>query len=465
MKLGLFKDKLFYSSLLRIALPIALQQLISSSVNLLDVLMVGQMGEVSIASLGLSNQVFFLLNVILFGVSSGSAIFTAQYWGRKDIGNIRKILGIGLTLSLSISVLFTIGAVLFPHKLLGFYTNDVEVIAIGSEYLRIVGTSYILTSVTYTFVAVLRSTGNVKLPTAVTVLALSMNILLNYLLIFGNLGMPALGVRGAAIGTAVSRTVECLLLVGLTYGLKSPVAGRLKELFGFDKAFFVKTLKVSLPALLNEGVWAFGVTTYNSIYAHIGTESIAAVNINSTIENMAFVIFIGSANAAAIMIGNQIGSGHEARVYDYGVKFIKLGIIGALFMGGILILVRGPILSLYNVSAESYFYSNRLMLFFALTMWVRVTNMTIFIGVLRSGGDTRFALITEAIAVWLVGVPAALLGATVFHLPVYWVYLLAALEEVTKLIVIFQRFRSKRWINNLTEPVMELQPATEIVFD
>lgn len=134
-------------------------------------------------------------------------------------------------------------------------------------------------------------------------------------------------------------------------------------------------------------------------------------------------------------------------------------------MGGILILVRGPILSLYNVSAESYFYSNRLMLFFALTMWVRVTNMTIFIGVLRSGGDTRFALITEAIAVWLVGVPAALLGATVFHLPVYWVYLLAALEEVTKLIVIFQRFRSKRWINNLTEPVMELQPATEIVFD
>ncbi|MCD4672081.1 MAG: MATE family efflux transporter, partial [Anaerolineaceae bacterium] len=405
---------------------------------------------------GLSNQVFFLLSIILFGGSSGSAIFTAQYWGRKDVANIRKVLGIGLALALAVSFVFTIAVLFIPQKVLSFYTNDAAVIELGAEYLRIVGLSYVLTAISYTYMSVLRSTEHVKLPTAVSVLALSMNMLLNYALIFGNFGFPALGVRGAAIGTTLSRSIECLAMVYLAYRLKTPVAARIKELFSFDWAFFRKTLQTSLPALLNEGVWAFGVTTYNSIYAHIGTEAIAAVNINSTIESMAFVVFIGSANASAIMIGNQIGLGHEDKAFDYGRRFIALGIVGAVLVGGVLIFLRGPLLSLYNISAESYNYSNRLLLFFSLTLWVRVTNMTTFIGVLRSGGDTRFCLITETIAVWLVGVPAAFIGANVFHLPVYYVYLLAALEEVTKLIVISPRFLSKRWINNLTEQAAEV---------
>ena len=202
-----------------------------------------------------------------------------------------------------------LAVVFIPEKVLGFYTNDADVVALGSQYLRIVGLCYIPTSISYMFMSVLRSTENVKLPTAVSVLALSMNIFLNYTLIFGNFGMPVLGVRGAAIGTAVSRSVECLAMVFFAYRMKTPAAGKIKELFGYDWAFFKKTLNTSLPALLNEGIWAFGITTYNSIYAHIGTEAIAAVNINSTIESMAFVVFIGAANAAAIMIGNKIGAG------------------------------------------------------------------------------------------------------------------------------------------------------------
>ena len=456
MDMRLFEDKRFYKTFLHIAVPIALQQLVSSSVNLLDVLMVGQLGEVSIASLGLSNQVFFLFSVILFGISSGSAIFTAQYWGKRDIGNIRKVLGIGLTLSISVGILFTLGAVIFPEKMLGFYTKDLAVIELGSGYLSIVGFSYILTAITYCYVAVLRSTQRVKLPMAVTVVALSMNILLNYALIFGNFGLPALGVRGAAIGTAVSRSVECVLLLTLTYALKTPAAGRIRELFNFDLVFFKRILTTSFPALMNEVIWAFGITTYNSIYAHIGTEAIAAVNINSTIENMAFVAFIGAANASAIMIGNQIGSGREYLAYDYGKRFIVLGVVGALLVGIVLVLLRGPLLSLYNITATSYFYSNRLLLIFSSTMWVRVTNMIIFIGVLRSGGDTRFALATEAVAVWLVGVPAAMIGASIFKLPIYWVYSLAMMEEISKLFVIFRRFTSKRWINNLTKQPAEI---------
>ena len=193
----------------------------------------------------------------------------------------------------------------------------------------------------------------------------------------------------------------------------------------------------------------------------LGTEAIAAVNINSTIESMAFVVFIGSAHAAAIMIGNKIGAGHEEVAYVYGRRMIALGISGAVIVGIALIFLRGPILSLYNISAQSLFYSNRLLLFFSFTLWVRVSNMIIFIGVLRSGGDTRFCLITEALAVWLVGVPAAFIGANVFDFPVYYVYLLAFLEEVTKFVIIFRRFKSKRWINNLTEFSVEFQGVTE----
>jgi len=463
MRTVLFGDKKFFKALARIAVPIALQQLVTSSVNLLDVLMVGQMGEVSIASLGLSNQVFFLLTVILFGASSGIAIFSAQFWGKRDVKNIRKVLGIGLSISLVISFLFSVAVLFFPERVLGFYTNDADVIALGSQYLRIVGLCYIPTSISYMFLSVLRSTENVKLPTAVSVFALSMNILLNYMLIFGNFGMPALGVRGAAIGTAVSRTVEFLAMVFFAYRLKTPVAAKISELFDYDWVFFKKILQTSLPALLNEGVWSFGITTYNSIYGHIGTEAIAAVNINSTIESMAFVVFIGMAHASAIMIGNKIGAGNGDVAYEYGQRFIRLGIAGAVITGLMLIFLRTPILSLYNISAESFFYSRRLLLFFSFTLWIRVTNMIIFIGVLRSGGDTRFCLFTETMAVWLVGVPAAFIGANVFHLPVYYVYLLAALEEVTKLTVIFRRFRTRKWINDLTEKPEEFgDPKLEL---
>ncbi|MDX9864590.1 MAG: MATE family efflux transporter, partial [Anaerolineaceae bacterium] len=370
MKNILFADREFYKTLARIAIPIALQQLVTSSVNLLDVLMVGQMGEVSIAALGLSNQVFFLMTIILFGASSGMAIFSAQYWGKRDVVNIRRVLGIGLSIAISISFLFMLAVLFVPEKVLGFYTNDADVIALGSQYLQIVGLCYVPTAISYTFMSVLRSTGNVKLPTAVSVLALSMNIFLNYTLIFGNFGMPALGVRGAAIGTAVSRSVECLAMVFFAYRLKTPAAAKISELFSFDRVFFRHTLNTSLPALLNEGVWAFGITTYNSIYAHIGTEAIAAVNINSTIESMAFVVFIGSANAAAIMIGNKIGAGHEEVAYAYGKRLIALGITGAVIVGIALIFLRGPILSLYYISAQSLCYSNRRWLFFSLTLWV-----------------------------------------------------------------------------------------------
>ena len=444
-----FSDRRFYSTMLKLAIPMTIQQFVNSSTNLLDVLMIGQLGETAIASLGLSNQIFFLLILFMFGISSGSAIFTAQYWGKGDLGNLRKVMGIGLTMAITVALFYTLIALLIPEKILSIYTKDQAVIELGSQYLRIVGAGYVFTAITLTFMSVLRSTQNVRLPMVITIIALSTNIFLNYCLIFGNFGFPELGVRGAALGTTIARILETSLMIFFAYRFRTAAAAKIKEL-KYSFTFFKKVLRTSLPAAVNEVFWSLGITTYYAVYARISTEAVAAVNINSTIENMTFVIFIGAANACAIMIGNEIGAGNESKAFEYGVRFLVISIALALLFGAFVILLRPYILSLYNIEQTSYDYAYRIQFIYALTMWIRVANLLLFIGVLRSGGDTRYALLVEMASIWLIGVPSALIGGFVLHWPVYYVYALVLSEEIVKLIIVVPRFLSRKWINNLT---------------
>ena len=445
----LFHDRRFYSSMLKLAVPITIQQLISSSTNLLDVLMIGQLGETSIAALGLSNQIFFLLTLFLFGISSGSAIFTAQYWGKGDMVNMRKVMGIGLTLAFSVALFYTLIALIIPETILGLYTNDQAVIEIGSQYLRIVGFGYIFTAVSLTYMFVLRSTQNVRLPMTITIIALSSNIFLNYCLIFGNFGFPELGVQGAAIGTLIARIFEFILMIYFSYRFKTAAAAKIQEL-RYSFSFFKQVLKTSMPAAINEVIWSLGITTYYAVYARIGTDAVAAVNITSTIENMTFVFFIGAANACAIMIGNQIGAGNEKDAYDYGKRFLVISFVLSIILGVLVIILRPFILSLYNIGPTSYDYAYKIQFIYGLSMWIRTTNLILFIGILRSGGDTQYALKVEMGSIWLIGVPIALIGGFVLHLPVYYVYALVLLEEIVKLSVVIPRFISKKWVHNLT---------------
>ena len=411
--------------------------------------MIGQLGETAIASLGLSNQIFFLLILFLFGISSGSAIFTAQYWGKGDLLNLRKVMGIGLTMAITVALFYTVLALLIPEKILSIYTTDQAVIELGSEYLRIVGVGYIFTAITLTFMSVLRSTQNVRLPMVITIIALTTNVILNYCLIFGNFGFPELGVRGAALGTTISRIFETCLMIFFAYRTRTAAAVKLHEL-KYSFSFFKKVLRTSLPAAINEVFWSLGITTYYAVYARIGTDAVAAVNINSTIENMTFVIFIGAANACAIMIGNEIGAGNENVAFDYGKRFLIICISLALLFGVFVILLRPYILSLYNIEQTSYEYAYKIQFIYAITMWLRVSNLILFIGILRSGGDTRYALMVEMGSIWLIGVPSALIGGFVLHWPVYYVYALVLSEELVKLMIVLPRFRSRKWIHNLT---------------
>lgn len=450
---GLFNDAEYYRRLVKLGLPIALQQFVTSSLNLVGVVMIGQLGAAPVAAVGLANQIFFLLNLLIFGITSGTAMFTAQLWGKRDVPNIRKVLGLGLTLSLAGGIGFLIIAEFFPAGALGVYSRDPQVIALGSDYLRIMGFSFVLYAISMSYSAVLRSTGDVQTPLFVTLTALSLNTLLSYMLIFGRLGLPALGVKGAAIALLVARLVECSVLLALTYRRASPVAGKISELFSYDLTFARKVLKPALPVVANEVLWSTGTSAYSVAYARIGTDAIAAMNIAASIDNMAFVLIYGFGHACAILVGNRIGEGDEPQAFRYALRTLILGMLAAVLIGSTILASSNTLLTLYNVPPTVIDYAHHVLVIISLLLWLRASNMILFIGVFRSGGDTRFAFILDGVIIWVVGVPLAFLGAFVFHLPVYWVYLLAMSEELTKWSLGMYRFFSRKWIHNLAQAV------------
>jgi putative MATE family efflux protein len=449
MNLSFLRDKVFFRAMLALALPVAFQQLITAGLNMIDVWMVGQLGDASVAAVGLANQIFFLLILFLFGTTSGMAIFTAQYWGKGDIENIRKVLGICLALAISVAALFTLAATLIPERLMSFYTEDPEVIRLGSDYLRIVGLSYVMTAISVSYISVLRSITQVTMAMVVAIAALAIKTVIGYTLIFGHFGLPALGVRGAAIGTAIGWTFECILLLVLVYARKTPLAANPLTFFHFDRAFLVNVLRTSMPATINEVIWSFGITTYNAVYARIGTDAIAAININATIEELVFVLFIGLGNACSVMVGNKIGKKDNETAFEYSRRFTILAVTLSLIGGIVVIFVRDNVAGLYQLSPSATSALLNIMLVYGLSIWLRVLNFMLFIGALRAGGDTLYAMFTELFSIWAIGVPAALIGGFVLDLPVHYVYAMVLLEEAAKAIIIFRRYLSRKWIHDL----------------
>ncbi len=445
-------DKRFFSTMYRLASPIVLQHFIIFSLGMVDVMMIGQLGESSVAAVGVANQIFFLAILLFFGISSGAAIFTAQFWGQKDIRRIQSVLGLCLLMSLAGALLFSSVAILAPEWVIGIYSTDPEVIALGSRFLRIAAFSYAATAITISYSAVLRSTENVKLPMLVSLMALSLNTIFNYGLIFGNFGLPAMGVTGAAIATAIARSLEAILLLAIVYSQKLPVAATFSNMLDFTTISLGQFFKTTLPVVGTEIAWSFGITTYNVVFARIGTEAIAAVNIAGTVDRLLFVIFFGLGHACAIMIGNRIGAGERDIAITYSQKYLVLGPISAIFFGLLMIAIANPILSLYKVSVDTVEYAHNILIVLACTLPIRSSNLLMLIGILRSGGDTRYAFFIDAGAIWGIGVPLAFIGAFVLHLPVHWVYLMVMTEEVVKLSLGLRRFFSQRWVHTLVAP-------------
>ena len=451
--IAFFTDREYYRQLVIFVLPLGLQNLIFSSINMVGVVMIGQLGETSVAAVGLAAQIFFLLQLVLFGINSGASMFTAQLWGKQDLPNIRKVLALAILLGLVAGSFFLGLARLAPQAVLGIYSKDPQVVALGSDYLRIFSWAYIFFPVTFSFAMVMRSIGDVKTPMLVSITALALNALLSYLLIFGKLGLPALGVRGAAASGLIARFLECSALLWIVYRRRSLIALRLQDLLGLDLAFARRVFKPMLPVILNETFWSFGTTAYSVVYARIGTDAIAAMNIVSTIDNLAFVFIFGLANATAIIVGNRIGAGEEAKAFQYAVRSLVLGMLFGVLVGSQVLLWSPFILGLYKVPPVVIDYASKVLVILASLVWLRAANSIIVVGILRSGGDARFSFFLDGMVIWVLGVPMAFFTAFVLHLPVYWVYLAIMSEEFLKWVIGLHRIFSKKWIHNLTQTV------------
>lgn len=443
-------DREFLSKLLTIALPIMIQNLVASSLNMADTVMIGKLGEVEIAAVGIANQYFFFFSMIIFGISSGCSVFISQYWGKKDLMNIKRILGLGLVSVLFVSLVFMIIGIIDPGRIISIFNNDSLVKELGGQYLRIVVFSYAFTGVTIVYTVSLRSTGNTIAPLVVNIGALVTNIILNYVLIFGKLGFPALGVEGAALATLIARVVETLAMIFLVYRGKGILAAKLSELLDLSVDFFKRSYLIILPVLLNDVLWAMASLIYSVVYGRMGVGAMASVQIANTVSNMFMVVTFGLASAASIMIGNSVGRGNEAETMDYARKFMVVSFAAGIVLGIGLAVANPLILSLFNISEDVRSSTATILYIISVVFIIRFMGMVIIVGILRGAGDARSSLIIESATMWLIGVPLTIMGAFLFKLPVHLVYGLAILEEIAKFLLGLRRLRSRKWINNVT---------------
>ena len=444
-------SKEFIVRLIQLSVPIMLQNLLSSSVSFVDTLMIGLVSEAALAAVGLANQMFFLIVLFYFGVSSGAAIFVAQFWGANDRKKMHQVMGIALVISL-LGALFAAGvSLLLPGTIMRIFTNDPTVIAHGIEYLRIVGVSYLFTAVVMIYSTALRSTGDSKTPLYISFFSMSLNVVLNYLLIFGHWGFPRMGVAGAALATTISRFAEVVLLLGRVYGRKTAVAAPLRSLVSFPKPLVKLYFITCLPVILNEMFWSLGMTTYKIAFSRMGIDVIASVNVSEAIQGLFFVVLMGIGNASAIMIGNRIGENNLTLAKIYANRLMKISVLTGILLGIGLALTSSILVLPFNLSSEVARMTTLSLISLGILIPIKAFNMVSIVGILRSGGDTRFSMFAELAGVWFIGVPFAFIGALLLHMPIYYLYLFVGLEEVFKLILGLIRIRSGKWINRLTD--------------
>lgn len=448
---GFFTAK-FFKAILAIAVPVALQNIIMSAVNMVDVVMIGSLGDVSTAAVGVGNQVYYVFSIILFGVNSGSAVFLAQFWGKRDLMGLRRTMGYMLAIGAAASFVFTLGAEIVPELLLGLYSSDAEVIAAGVPYLRIVGASYLINGVAFAYAFTSRCSGNVRLPMFASIAAMLVNVVFNYILIYGKLGAPAMGVEGAAWATVLARVVEFLVLVPYIYTKKLAAAGTFKEMFRFDKDFTLRFVKTAFPVIVNESLWSIGTTQYVAIYGMLGTGVLAATQIVGTITNLFMVLGRSMSNAAAVMIGQKIGEGDNDGAKSMAGNCTLLTFIVGIVMALALYLTRAPILTMFNTSADAHGIAMSLLSLNCLVIPIKCLCAMFVVGICRSGGDTVYSCMMDVLPVWLLALPLGYLSAGA-GMAVEIVFLALACEEVGKLILSLPRIFSGKWVHNVVKDV------------
>lgn len=444
------EDKRFYSNVARLVMPMAIQNLINVGVTSTDVIMLGKVGETALSGVSLANQVYFILSLLFFGLTSGACVLTAQYWGKKDTRTIEKVMGMSFRISLLAAAVFTLAALVFPALLMRIFTTDQAVIEAGVSYLRIVAFSYMLSAFTNVYLNIIRSVEKVVIATVVYGTSLLANIIFNAIFIFGLLGVPAMGAVGAALGTLLARTIEVLIVVFYAVKMNDVVKIRWRDFFVKDKALGKDFFTYAFPVLLNELAWGAGMAAISAIVGHLGSSAVAAHSVAQVCRQLSMVIGFGISSAAAIMIGKAIGEKKEELAREYGRRFVKIAVLCGIG-GGLLILGISPLVkSLLNLTPLAKSYLTAMMLIMSYYVVGQSVNTTMIVGIFRAGGDTRFGLILDVSVMWLCSILGSAVGAFVLGIPMPWVYILLCSDEIIKIPFSVYRYKTYKWLRNVT---------------
>lgn len=446
-------NKGFYKWVIYLTIPIAIENLINVGVTSSDVIMMGLVSDVALSAVSLASQVQFILTIFYFGLSSGAMVLMSQYWGKKDYKALTEILSLVLRFAFAMGIIFSLLVFLIPGQIMRIFTNEQRVIDDGINYLRIVGFSYILSSFSVTFLNVIRSMEKVMMAAVVYFISFTVNIAVNSVLIFGLFGLPKMGVRGAAIGTVVARTIEVLIALWyLKFRLKM-IPLKIKHFFKINRLLLKDFINYSAMVVVNELTWGLGISAISVIVGHMGIDVIGANSVCQVTRQLAMVVSFGVAAASAIVIGKTIGEENYNLVWTYSKKLVKLAIYCGIF-GSILIITLRPILtSVFTIGEMSKQYLSTMLYILAFIHIFQDLNATFIVGMFRGGGDTKFGLWVDFISMWFFALPLGAIAAFFFNLRPEIVYLILISDEIVKVPFTFKRYLSKKWIKNVTRNI------------
>ena len=440
----------FRKTVFAFLLPMAIQNLINFAISSTDVIMLGRYSEVALSASSLASQIQFILILLFFGIGSGATVLTAQYWGKKDTKTIEKILAIGIKIAFGLSLFFFIFAFFFSRNAMSLFTNDETTILEGIKYLKIVSFSYLTTSISIVYLVTMRSVERVGVSTVAYATSFVTNFIINYLLIFGSFGFAKMGVKGAAIGTLVARLVE--LGIVFYYNSKNHhfVSIKWKYIKSLDPILKKDFIKYSAPTMMNELLWAGGTAAGIAILGRLGNSIVAANSITSVVRQLAMVFAFGLANTAAIMVGKEIGKKDFNTAEIYAKKLLLYSFLSSLLGVAFLLIIKPFIIKKFALNGEVEDYLNLTLNILFYYIPLQSISVVLIVGVFRAGGDTKFALVADVFPLWFGSVLISAFAAFYLNLPPKLVYILIMSDEIIKQPLIFWRYRSKKWINNVT---------------
>ncbi len=443
------KDKSFYKTLITLAIPISLQNLITFAVNFADNLMIGSLGDNAVSGVYVGNQMQTVVQMFIGGVEGAILILAAQYWGKKDTGSIRKVVSIGVKFALGVGIAASLIAVLFPSVVIGLFTQEAGVIQEGAVYLQIVGFTYLFFCISQVMIASMRSVETAKIGLYISIIALVVNVSLNYILIFGKLGFPAMGVRGAAVATLISRVLEMCVSAGYVFFMDKKLRLGFRDLLRTDRQLLKDFVRYGLPIIGGQVVWSVNMLANTKILGCYTAGVMAAASITGMLHNLIYVWMNGLSSAVGIITGKTVGAGLYEKMKEYAktVQMIFLGV--GLVSGALVLLFRDGFIGLYDVSAEAQAYSYQFINVIAVTIIGTCYQAACLFGLVKSGGDISFVFKNDTIFVFLVVIPSALIAMWMGAAP-WVVFACLKCDQILKCFVAVVKINRYNWMKNLT---------------